>query len=138
MIKEELKNIKEEKKDLRKFGLTVGTVLLAIGIVLYITGKSLFFVFGGAGILLILLAIIFPIFLKPANKFWMTLAIIMGWFMSRVILTVLFYIVLTPTAFLLKIIGKDFLKLRADKNTKSFWEKRDKKSTDKLDYERQF
>jgi multisubunit Na+/H+ antiporter MnhG subunit len=138
MIKEELKNIKEEKKDLRKFGLTVGAVLLIIGIILYLTGKTLFLIFGGAGTLLILLAFIYPKALKPANKLWMMLAILMGWFMSRVILAILFYLVVTPTALLLKIIGKDFLKLRADKSVKSYWEKRDNKIAEKLDYERQF
>jgi hypothetical protein len=138
MIKEELKNIKEEKKDLRKFGLTDGAVLLIIGIILYLTGKTLFLIFGGAGTLLILLAFIYPKALKPANKLWMMLAILMGWFMSRVILAILFYLVVTPTALLLKIIGKDFLKLRADKNVKSYWEKRDNKIAEKLDYERQF
>ena len=138
MLKEELKNIKEEKKDLRNFGITVGVALSVIGFVLYLSGNSLVFIFGGAGILLILLAIIYPGVLKPANKFWMILAILLGWFMSRVILVILFYLIVTPTALLLKIAGKDFLKLHTDKNVKSYWEKRDKKNADKLDFERQF
>jgi len=35
MLKEEFKNIKERKKDLRQFGFTVGGVILIIGAVLY-------------------------------------------------------------------------------------------------------
>ena len=111
MFKEEIKNIKEERKDLRKFGFTVGTVFLIISIILYATGKTLFIYFGSAAVLLIILAVIYPEALKPVNKSWMILAIIMGWFMSRVILIILYYIILTPLALLLKITGKDFLKL---------------------------
>ena len=126
MLKEEIKNIKEDKTTLRKFGLTVGTVLLLVGIVLYLTGKSSSVVFGGAGVLLILFGLILPNILKPLNKVWMTLAVILGWFMSRLILFILFYIVITPIGFFLRIAGKDFLNLRTDKNSDSYWEKREK------------
>lgn len=138
MIKEEIKNIKEDKSTLRKFGITVGTVLLLVGIVLYLTGKSSSVGFGGAGVLLILFGLILPKILKPLNKIWMTLAVLLGWFMSRLILFILFYIVLTPLGFLLRIAGKDFLNLRIDENCDSYWEKRKKTVSEKIDYERQF
>ena len=138
MFKEEIKNIKEDKTTLSKFGLTVGTVLLLIGIVLYLTGKSSSVVFGGAGVLLILFGLILPNILKPLNKIWMILAVILGWFMSRLILFILFYIVITPIGFFLRIAGKDFLNLRTNKNSDSYWEKREKRVKEKIDYERQF
>jgi hypothetical protein len=138
MFKEEIKNIKEDKTTLRKFGLTVGTVLLIVAIVLYLTGKSSSVIFGGAGVLLILFGLILPNILKPLNKIWMTLAVILGWFMSRLILFILFYIVITPIGFFLRIAGKDFLNLRTDKNSDSYWEKREKRVKEKIDYERQF
>jgi len=138
MIKEEIKDIKEDKITLRKFGLTVGTVLLLVGIVLYLTGKSSSVVFGGAGVILILFGLILPNVLKPLNKIWMILAVILGWFMSRLILFILFYIVITPIGFFLRIAGKDFLNLRTDKNSDSYWEKREKRVKEKIDYERQF
>jgi len=131
-------NIKEDKTTLRKFGTTVGTVLLLVGIVLYLTGKSSAVVFGGTGVLLILFGLILPNILKPLNKIWMTLAVILGWFMSRLILFILFYIVITPIGFFLRIAGKDFLNLRTDKNSDSYWEKREKRVKEKIDYERQF
>jgi len=138
MFKEEIKNIKEDKTTIRKFGLTVGTVLLLVGIVLYLTGKSSSVVFGGIGFLLILFGLILPSILKPLNKIWMTLAVILGWFMSRLILFILFYIVITPIGFFLKLMGKDFLHLKIDKKSKSYWETREKKITEQIDYERQF
>jgi hypothetical protein len=138
MLKEEIKNIKEDQTTLRKFGLTVGTVLLLVGIVLYLIGKSSSVVFGGIGVLLILFGLILPNILKPLNKIWMTLAVILGWFMSRLILFILFYIVITPIGFFLKLMGKDFLHLKMDKKSQSYWETREKKIAEQIDYERQF
>jgi hypothetical protein len=138
MFKEEIKNIKEDKTTLRKFGFTVGTVLLLVGIVLFLIGKSSSVVFGGIGVLLILFGLILPNILKPLNKIWMTLAVILGWFMSRVILFILYYVIITPIGIFLKLIGKDFLKLKIDKSSKSYWETREKKIAEQIDYERQF
>jgi multisubunit Na+/H+ antiporter MnhG subunit len=138
MFKEEIKNIKEDKTALRKFGLTVGTVLLLVGILLYLTGKSSSVVIGGIGVLLILFGLILPTILKPLNKIWMILAVILGWFMSRLILFILFYIVITPIGFFLKLIGKDFLHRKIDNNSQSYWETREKKIAEQIDYERQF
>ena len=58
--------------------------------------------------------------------------------MSRLILFILFYIVITPIGFILRMAGKDFLNLRTDKNSDSYWEKREIKVKEKIDYERQF
>lgn len=138
MLKQEIKNIKEEKTDLRKFGVTVGIVILLISTALYLLDKDSFIYFGIIGILLLLLGIILPNFLKPLNKVWMTLAIILGWFMSRVILFILYYVIITPIGFFLKLIGKDFLHRKIDKNSQSYWEIRKKIMTEQIDYERQF
>lgn len=138
MIREELKLIKEDKRSLRKFGLTVGIVLLLFGIVLYLFDKPSFVYLGVIGLLLIILGVLLPNLLKPINKLWMTLAIILGWFMSRVILTILFYVIVTPIGFLIKIFGRDFLKLKTDNSLSSYWEEREKKVSDKIDFERQF
>jgi hypothetical protein len=138
MIREELKLIKDDKHSLRKFGLTVGTVLLLIGIALYLFGKPSFVYIGGIGLFLILLGITLPNLLRPINKVWMTLAIILGWFMSRVILIILFYLIITPIGFFLRLFRRDPLKLKWDNSISSYWEDREKKFSEQIDYERQF
>ncbi len=138
MILEEIKNIKETKKELRKFGTTVGTVLILIGGFLFWKQKESFIYFGSLGVILVLTGLIIPTILKPLNKAWMTLAILMGWVMTRVILTILFYIVLTPTAFIAKLFKKNFLDLKIDKSRNTYWEKREKRNFSPEDYEKQF
>jgi hypothetical protein len=138
MLKEEFKYIKETRKDLRKFGLTVGSVLLLIGAVLYYFEKASAIYFTSIGGLLVLTAVAFPEILKPLNKIWMGLAIVLGYVMSRIILTILFYLVLTPIGLLAKVFGKKFMDVKYNKSAETYWEKRTTKEKNQLDYERQF
>ncbi len=137
MIKEELNQIKESPEDLRKFGLTIGGVLVFVAVVLYLYGKPSYFYFLAPGLFIAALGLAIPEMLKPLNKVWMTLAILLGWVMTRVILTILFYLVLTPTGIIARLFGKEFLKLKKTES-KTYWEQREQKPSTKIDYERQF
>ena len=138
MLREEIKNIKESRRDLRKFGLTVGGILLIIGFILFIVNKPVYIYFCVAGGLLILSGLLFPVVLKPVNKIWMIFALVLGWIMSRVILITLFYIVFTPIGFIARLAGKQFLNLKFKSGQKTYWEKREIKTSGPAEYERQF
>jgi hypothetical protein len=138
MFKEEFKHIKETKKDLRKFGLTVGGVLLIIAALLFYFEKSSSIYFAAIGGLLFISGLFIPQILKPLNKIWMGLAIVLGFFMSRLILTVLFYFVLTPISFIARLVGKKFMILKFDKPANTYWERRTIIQKKQIDYERQF
>ncbi len=138
MFKEEFGNIKETKKDLRKFGITVGSVIAVIGIVLFYFEKSSAVYFAVIGGILIFLGVVFPRLLKQLNKFWMGLAIVLGFIMTRIILTTLFYLVITPIGFIAKIFGKKFMILKYDTSAETYWEKRSIIQKKPIDYERQF
>jgi hypothetical protein len=138
MIKDEIKNIKQSHKDLRKFGLTVGTVLLLIAFFLIWKHKPSQFYFLYIGAFLVLAGFLFPSILRPLNKVWMTLAVLLGWIMTRVILSLLFYLVITPISLIARISGKHFLDLKIDKSRASYWEKRKNVPSSPVDYERQF
>lgn len=138
MLKEEFKHIKESKTDLRKFGLTVGIILAGIGALLFYFEKPSAIYFTIIGGLLILLGILFPQLLKLINKVWMSLAIVLGFIMTRVILTTLFYLVITPIGLIAKIFGKKFMELKYDSSAKTYWEKRSSIQKKPIDYERQF
>ncbi|MBL4624688.1 MAG: hypothetical protein JKY42_06065 [Flavobacteriales bacterium] len=60
-------------------------------------------------------------------KGWFKLAEGLGWFNSRVLLTVIFYIFLFPIAMLFKLTGKDNLQLKSHKENDSVYEKRNHK-----------
>ena len=135
---EEIKNIKSEKSDLRNFGITVGIILLIISGFLFWKEKESFQIFLAIGIILFLTSIALPVVLKPVYWIWMVFAIILGWFMTRVILSLLFYVVFTSIGLTLRFFGKQFLELRWDKSKESYWNYRTNEHLKKENYEKQF
>lgn len=137
-LQEEIKNIKSGKKELRQFGTTVGIILALLGGLLLFRGKVYYFYFLFFGVVLLCLGLVAPILLKPVQKIWMTLAVSIGWVMTRAILSLLFYLVVTPIGVLVKMIGKDSLDLKFDRNVNSYWIAREPAKFDKRSYENQF
>ena len=135
---EEIKNIKSEKSALRNFGIIVGIIFLIISGFLFWKEKESFQIFLAIGITLFLTAIAIPFVLKPVYWIWMIFAIILGWFMTRVILSLLFYVVFTSIGLTLRFFGKQFLELRWDKSKESYWNFRTNKHLQNENYEKQF
>ena len=135
---EEIKNIKSEKSDLRNFGIIVGIILLVISGFLFWKEKESFQIFLAIGIILFLIAIAIPFVLKPVYWIWMIFAIILGWIMTPVILSLLFYVVFTSIGLTLRLFGKQFLELRWDKSKESYWNFRTNEHLQKENYEKQF
>ena len=138
MIIEEIKQIESSPKKLREFGLLVGGVLCALGILLWWRGRdsSPYFVFSGSA--LMVAGAVVPIVLKPLQKVWMTLAILMSWVMTRVFLSLLFFLALTPIGLIMRLTGKDLLGLKRDPSQGSYWNRRERGARLPQDYEKQF
>ena len=134
---EELNSIKSGRKDLKNFGFIIGVILMLIGVFLFFREKDSFIYFFSIGLIFIGLGIIIPAALKPIYKIWMTFAIIIGWVMTRVILSILFFSIITTIGIFTRLIGKDFLNLKS-KNNESYWNIRNKEYELNQDYEKQF
>jgi len=134
---EEIKNIRLTNKDLKNFGLIIGIILSMFGVFLLYRRIDYFIYFASVGLIFLSLGLIAPKILKPIYKVWMTFAIIVGWIMTRLILSILFYTVITGLAILTRIIGKDFLNLKIN-NKESYWNDRDSDYELNQDYEKQF
>ena len=134
---EEIRNITSTKKDLKSFGVTIGSVFLIIAGFLFYKEKGLYVNFFSIGLVFIGLSITAPIILQPIYKFWMFFAVIIGWIMSRLILSVLFFSIITLIGTLTRLFGKDFLNLKL-KNQDSYWNIRDREHELNQDYEKQF
>lgn len=122
----ELKKLKQDKSSIRKFGLTMAIALGIIGAVIFFKGshsERAYWLWLIAGLFLVI-GFLMPAVLRPIHKVWMGLAFVMGWFMSRLILTILYYLVITPISFIVKLSAKDLLQLKIDKNAPSYWIKR--------------
>ena len=121
MIREEIKDLKTGIRELRNFGLLVGAVLVALGLLFLLRGKARYPYFLTPGVLLLVLGAVFPRGLRYAYVAWMCLAIVVGFVVSTVILTLFFILVITPIGLTARLLGKDFLRLKLDRRESTYW-----------------
>jgi hypothetical protein len=125
--------------ELRRFGLTVGGMFLLLGLASWWRGHVVPpLVFWAVGILLIVPGLLAPAVLGPVRSGWMRGAAVLGEVNSRIILTVLFYLVIAPVGFVLRTFVRDPLdrSLRGDEQT--HWIERPRVALDRARYEQQF
>jgi|TARA_B100001964_G_C14067947_1_gene524536 hypothetical protein len=118
---EEIKKIKSEKNDLKKFGITIAIILMIIAGLLFWSDKASFQIFLTVGSVFYILGIAIPVVLKPIYQIWMIFAIILGWCMTRVILIFIYFLIFTPIGLIGKIIGHQFLEKNWVKSLPTYW-----------------
>ena len=139
MILLDIKELKTGLRELRKFGLLVGGVFALLGLVWLLRGKPHYPWALFPGILLIAFGILLPRALKYIYIGWMSLAMVLGFIVSNVLLTLFFFVVITPIGLIARLSGKDFLRLKIDHAANSYWLSRESKpAKSATDYDRQF
>jgi len=118
----------------RGFGLTVGGILLAIGLVRVVLGwwssgevglGWVEWVLGGVGLPLVLLGLAAPAILAPLNRAWTKLGLLLFKVVNPIVLGLIFLVTIVPIGLLLRAFGKDPLRLKFDANAESYWIPRD-------------
>lgn len=130
---------KDETIEIKKFGFGLTALLCLIGGWQYYkrhVDVCVWF-FGFAG-LVIILAFFAPIILKPIFVVITKVGSAIGWVNTRIILGIIFYLIFTPVGLFSKLIGKDLLGERIDKDAKSYWITRDAGLFAKEQFEKQF
>lgn len=67
-----------------------------------------------------LAALVFPKVLLPLYFVWMKLALVLGWINTRLILGLIFYVIIAPTGFVLRLLGKDAMGRKLDAEETSY------------------
>ncbi len=137
-IKDDIKQLKTSDRDLRKFGLMVGGVFGVLGLLFLWRHKLFYAYFLWPGAVLLLFGVVLPRSLKWVYLAWMSVAFVLGFVMAHVILTLFFFLVLTPIGLVARLFGQDFLSLKLDRTAKSYWISRKSKATSPAAYERQY
>lgn len=73
-----------------------------------------------AGVFL-LLSLLLPASLAPLNRLWTKFGMLLHHIVSPLALGILFFLVVTPIALIMRIFGKDPLRLRLDRSASSYW-----------------
>ena len=123
---------------LRKFGLTVGGAFLVFGAIRsYFHFGNVAVVLFGIGSLLSAFGLVLPAALAPVEKAWMALAQALAYINTRIILSVLFYLLFTPIGLIARRI-KDPLNRKLHDGSTTYWIRRQPKPADPAIYQRQF
>jgi hypothetical protein len=137
-IHEEIQELKTGPRDLRKFGLTVGGVFVALGILFLLRHKTSYPFLLWPGAALILFGAVAPRVLKYIYIAWMSVAFSLGFIMARVLLTICFFLLVTPIALIGQLFGKDFLNRKLDRTATSYWIRCEAGPKTAESYEQQF
>src|SRR3989442_15351546 len=110
----------------RSFGLSVGMASVAVGALLTWGGHGRAgALVATAGIALVFGGLLAPAALRAPNRVWWRFASLLGWINSRILLTVFFFVVLTPAGCLMRLFGRSPLRsVRADTNWSAYDERR--------------
>lgn len=108
----------------RSFGLIVGGILVAIAVYQYFKGAGWFLYVGAPGLVLMLMALALPRALRPLNIAWTRLGILLGRIVTPVVMFLVYIIAVVPVGILLKLTGKDLLRLKKGSHSTSFWVER--------------
>lgn len=136
-INDEYQKLDRSPRALRRFGIVIGAVLLLLGTLLLLGDRNAGAPFLAIGALLLLAAAFAPRVLRYVYKPWMFLAFALSWLVTRVILTLLFFLIVTPLGLLQRLCGKRALEFRFKNGQTTYWQPRMTRPA-AADYEKQF
>ena len=113
----------------RSFGLVFFIVFLLIAFYPLINQGEIRIWSVLISLLFLILGIINSKILTPLNKVWFKFGIFLGKLISPVVMGIIFFLVVTPIAFLMRMLNKDLLNLKFNKKSSYWIEKTDPKST---------
>lgn len=137
-LRQQINDLKTDTPNLRKFGVLVGGVAVLIGLVLLLRHKTNYPYLFWPGAILIAFGAVWPRALKYPYIAWMAMAFALGFVMSQVILTLFFFLLVTPIGLIARLFGKDFLNRKIDLQATTYWIPREAKAKTPGSYEQQF
>ncbi len=116
----------------RKFGFFFSTIFLLLSLYsYYLDSKIMIYILGAICGIFLIITITNAKVLLPLNKLWMKFGILLGMIISPIIMGIIFFAIFTPLAFLMRLSGRDELRLRFKKK-KTYWI--DRKKLNEFDF----
>ena len=134
-----MKKTRDELKNLRHFGIAFAVILIVFGAIHFLKHRMILSQwFCSVGLIVLCLGLLAPRMLRHVYAVFLKVAHAIGWFNTRVIIILIYYVILTPIALIVRIFGKDLLNRKIEKNISSYWAKRQSAKPTKEQLEKQF
>ncbi len=104
----------------RNFGIVFFTVFLIIALWPLLNSGEIRVWSLIISLIFLILGIFNSKILAPLNKIWMKFGLLLGSIVSPIVMGIIFFLVVTPTSFFMKLIKKDILNLKKNNNN-SYW-----------------
>lgn len=122
----------------RAFGLVFAAFFALAASLSFWRGTSRWPFWLGAACLAFVLALAVPQSLAPLNRIWAKFGLLLHRIVSPLFLALLFYGCVVPVGFMMRLSGKDPLRLRYDPNAESYWINRSPPAADTASFRNQF
>jgi hypothetical protein len=120
-------NWQPTNRDLRQFaGIWFPVFWIIVAVLVLLRGGSWAAVapMMGLAVAVGVTGLIWPQLMQPIFIGWMCVAFPIGWVVSHLLLAAVFYLVITPLGLVMRLAGRDKLKLRFDQESKTYWTRR--------------
>lgn len=125
-------------RELRKFGLVMAGACIVLGLLRWtLRGADPVWFFAVAGLFL-LTGLLTPRLLRRVYGVWMKFGEALNWLVTRAVLTLVFYGMITPARLLNQVFGSDPLKRAWDPKAESYWEEPEEQPAEFERYKNQF
>ena len=108
----------------RNFGLVFAAVFSFLALWPLVHGRSVHLWPLAVAAIFLAAALAVPAALRPLNRLWFLLGMMLSKMMTPVVMSLLFFVVVTPVGFLMRAFGQDPLRLKRERNAESYWIKR--------------
>ena len=118
------RHVSTEQSSEKSFGVVFSIVFLIVALYPLINSEGLRIWALVASIIFLLLAFLAPKILVLPNKLWFKFGLLIGSIVAPIVMAFVYFVTVLPTGLIMRLLGKDLLKQKLDKNAKSYWFKR--------------
>jgi len=105
----------------KSFGIVFSIVFLIVALYPLIDSEGLRIWALIISTIFLLLAFIAPNTLSLPNKLWFKFGILLGSIIALIVMAFVYFLTVLPIGLIMRLLGKDLLKQKLDKNAKSYW-----------------
>lgn len=105
----------------RSFGLVFAAVFAIVAAWPLLHGENIRWWSAGLAVAFLVVALTIARILHPLNRVWTAFGLLLHKIVSPIIMGAIFFIAVTPTALLMRLLGKTPMQLRFDPKATSYW-----------------
>lgn len=114
----------EDKSSERGLGVTFSIICLVIGIAQMYRDHDWWIVWLSVAAVFLILAYFWAAPLRPLNKLWHRLGLLLFHVVNPIVMGIVFFSTIFPIGVLMRLFGKDPLKLKLDRAAQTYWQER--------------